>query len=354
MVRGPSMRRKSRSGAGPRGNETVSPGAWARTTGRVALPVALALGALTAGLWWHERDLRDLDALVLAEAEIVDVDYKRRSADVLQLRFQVRGQSVEAGVPSDIDVEPGRRVEVAYVQDDPERVRTVQGWGPAYGYWGLYALMLAVGGLGLTLFGWASRRRPGAFEDSAPAPALHEEALGLRVVQGASWPAVGSLSLGALFSAVLVMKGLADPSDTEAWWAAATIFPLFAVMAWALHRYAGGSDGVWATDTELIARRKGSVRRWPWARVVELGTVTRGGSPVAAAARLEDGDNDGIGQDGWVAIARPAAGPFVGHRNHTRLRRLAEDHDLPYVDGLTDNDLADTVHGQLQYRLRSR
>lgn len=313
---------------------------------------ALGLGLLSAVLWFKDRDLRDLDALVRVQAEVVDVDSKRRSADVLELRYVVQDRVFEVGVPSTVDAGVGDRIAVAHVPDEPDRVRTVEGWAPVASSWTAYALMLAVVGAALAAFGRWSRARP-RYEDGAVPPAPEADRLGLRVVRSSAWPAWATAGTGVVLGGLLVAKGMADPSDVEAWWGAGILFGVLALTAVAMHWYSG-RDGVWDAGSELVTRRRGRVRRWPWDQVRALGTVTDGGRAVAAAARLDDGDDDGIGADGWVTLVRPVAGPLASHRDHGRLRALAQQRGLPFVDGLTGEDLADTVHGNLQYRLRSR
>ncbi|MGX5653761.1 hypothetical protein ACWKWC_03210 [Geodermatophilus nigrescens] len=74
----------------------------------------------------------------------------------------------------------------------------------------------------------------------------------------------------------------------------------------------------------------------------ELGLVVDRGTAIAAVARVDDGVADGIGEDGWVALARPAAGLLAAHAWAARFRHLADERHLPFTEGSTAGELADS------------
>ena len=90
------------------------------------------------------------------------------------------------------------------------------------------------------------------------------------------------------------------------------------------------------------------MRRWPWTQVRELGFTVEKGQALVPTARIDGGPADGVEASGWITLARPLAGPFTQHRNAQRLRALAERRGLPYTEGLTAADLADTWLGRLR------
>jgi hypothetical protein len=67
------------------------------------LAAAAAASLLAAERWHHDRDLRTLDRLERAQAEVVDTTDRRRGQDELTLRFTADGRAVQADVPADTD-----------------------------------------------------------------------------------------------------------------------------------------------------------------------------------------------------------------------------------------------------------
>ena len=317
-----------------------------RTARRVA-PVVAVLAAVAAVLalvtWWQQRDLRDLDGLTRAPAEVVAHDSHRRGPDALTVTFPAGADPVEATVPYSGPSRDGDDVEVAYVPGHPERVRTVVDWDPAYRTWTAYALVLAAAAVLVGGFGLLSRRRGGRWETDAPAGVGAQEPLGRRVVRGSLAVQVmlagGALVTGGVLGALAVTE---PERRTLLVVSAVSLTVVLLGAAAGVHGWYG-REGVWVSDAGLVARRRATVRCWPWAQVLELGMVVERGTATAAAARVDDGRHDGVGADGWVTLARPSAGPLGAHTWATRFRALAEERGLPFTEGLTDGDLADAL-----------
>ncbi|ROP34651.1 DUF3592 domain-containing protein [Pseudokineococcus lusitanus] len=113
------------------------------TVGVVLLAAALAGAALTgAGVSWAQQaDLRDLPSLERVDAVVVGEDYRRRMADLVEVRYPVDGSDVTASIPTGEDFDEGDSVEVAFVADDPSRARLVDGWAPPWHQWLFYAAL---------------------------------------------------------------------------------------------------------------------------------------------------------------------------------------------------------------------
>ncbi|WNV77209.1 DUF3592 domain-containing protein [Geodermatophilus sp. DSM 44513] len=335
-----------------RAGRTVAPGRAARRLALVLAAVAAAAAVLALVTWARVADLRDLDRLVRTSAEVVEVDDRRRGPDDLVVRFATDRDTRQATVPWSGSARAGDPVEVAYSPADPGRVRTVEGWSPWYQTWAVYAVVLAIAAVAVGAFGLVSRLRGGRWEHHAPVGEAPREALGRRVVRGtlfAYWLFGG---LGLLPAGLLGGAALTRPADRVALLAGAAGLLAFCVaMAAGLHWWYG-RDGVWVTDAELVARRRRRVRRWPWAQVLELGVVVEKGSATVAAARVDDGPDDGIGTDGWVTLARPSAGPLGAHAWSVRFRALADERELAFTEGLAGDELADSLGST--YSLRRR
>ena len=320
---------------------TVSPGRQARRLAAFLAAVALVSGVLALVTWRQQADLRDVDDLLRATATVIDVDDHRRRADTLQVGFEAGGVEQRAGIPYGGSAEAGDEVAVAYVSGAPARVRTVDDWAPAYGTWTLYAAMTAIGGAIAGTFGLVSRWRRNRWElDDAPGEGP-VESQGRRVVRGSSsfeW----LLAVTGLSVAAACVYGLVRTDDDQVGFSVSiglSVLITGAVVA-GLHWYSG-RDGVWATDAALVARRRGRLRSWPWSQVHELGVVVDRGVATVPAARIDDGLDDGIDTDGWIALARPLSGPFAAHTWAVRFRRLADQRGLPFTEGLTGDELAD-------------
>lgn len=76
-----------------------SPGQQARDLGGALLLVGLVLGLLGAAVRSGEADLRDLSALQTVEAQVVDIDTRRRAPDLFDLAYDVAGRQMTARVP---------------------------------------------------------------------------------------------------------------------------------------------------------------------------------------------------------------------------------------------------------------
>ena len=55
------------------------------------------------------------------------------------------------------------------------------------------------------------------------------------------------------------------------------------------------------------------------------------------------GRDDDIGTDGWVTLARPSSGPLSAHTGATRFRALADERELPFTEGSSGTELADSL-----------
>ncbi|CCH90141.1 membrane protein of unknown function [Modestobacter italicus] len=305
--------------------------------------LTLVTGVLTLVTWLQQADLRDVDDLVQATATVTGVDEHRRSGDTLHVSFEASGVGQRADIPYGGSADTGDEVAVAFVPDDPTRVRTVEDWYPAYANWGLYAVMTAIAGVVIGGFGWISRWRHSRWESDDTAGELPVEEFGQRVVRGS--PIVEWIfAAGGLVVAAACVYGLFRTEEDQVGFSigiGVTVLLTGAVIA-GVHWYTG-RDGVWVTDEALVARLRGRLRSWPWAQVRELGVVVEGGTATVPAARVDDGlEDDGIGADGWISLARPVAGPFAAHSWGARFRRLADERGLPFTEGLTSADLADT------------
>lgn len=107
------------------------------------LGIAAVLAAWSWFEWRQDEVLRV--GGVRADAELVDIDYRRRRPDALEVRYQVAGTTYQVEVPGDVDGrEPGDRIEIAYDPDDPGHARPVEGWAPAYEFLLLVAAVLAL------------------------------------------------------------------------------------------------------------------------------------------------------------------------------------------------------------------
>ena len=237
----------------------------------------------------------------------------------------------------------GDTLPVAYVPADPGRARTVDGWSPGYRRLLLGATVLLPLGLVLTALGAISRRRQGRFEGVGELePAPEDPGLGQRVVR--SRPVVLLLPVAPLLVVGLALPALGARSDRAP--AVATGVGLFvllgAVGLVALLYQQHGRDGVWHTPDELVAKRKSDLRRWRWEQVRELGVVLHKGRAAMAAARVDDGLDDGIGEDEWVTLARPLLGPVSSHDFARRLQALAEERGVAFDESVHGLDLADT------------
>jgi hypothetical protein len=317
-----------------------APGPAARRAAVLLLAFAAVLAVVAAERFWHDRDLRDLSGLQRATATVVDHQHHRRRADELVVRFRAGARDVQASIPSDLSPSMGDQVDVAHVPTDPSRVRTVRGWAPAFETWLAQALVLAGMGVLSGGFGLVSRARARHEEDSPVRPPASEP-LGVRVVQGSLFVQGLFGASAALTAAPLVYVGAVPPGDREMLLGGVGLLLLLLGMALAFH-LVWGRDGVWTTSQELVARRRGRLRRWPWDQVRELGVVVEKDQAVIAAARVDDAEQDGIGGDGWGTLARPLAGPVVAHRWKVHLQQVAAERGLPFTEGLRSTDLADS------------
>jgi hypothetical protein len=319
------------------------PGLAARRLAPLLLGGAVLLALLAAERFWHDRDLREIAGLGRTTAVVVRVEDNRRWSDEVEVRFRADQREVSASIPSSAGPRVGDAVEVAYVRADPERVRTVSGWAPAFESWLTQGAVLAVFGVAIGAFGVASRASGSRYEaDGRGLPEPRVEALGVRVVRGSLFLQGVFVVLALLSSAPLFYTGAVQAGDQENLAGGALVLLLLLAVALGFHLY-WGRDGVWATPEELIARRRGRLRRWPWAQVHELGVVVDRERATVAAARVDDGDQDGIGVEGWVTLARPTSGPLAAHRWKTHFQDLAAQQHLPFTDGLRSSDLADSL-----------
>lgn len=102
----------------------------------IAALAVIAVCGIGAGVsWWQLQDLRDLDRLRQTDGQVTGEEYRRRLPDLVEVRYPVAGRQVIAEIPGDVGLDEGDSVEVAYVPGDPERVRLVDGWEPAYTTW---------------------------------------------------------------------------------------------------------------------------------------------------------------------------------------------------------------------------
>ena len=332
-----------------RAGRAVAPGRQARRYAPVLAVLAVVTGYLALDSWRGEADLRGLDGLDRATATVLEHDNQRRRADLLRVEFPAGDDAQEATVPYSGPAREGDEVEVAFVPADPSRVRTVAGWSPAYERWRTYALVLAVGAVVLGAFGVVSRLRRGRWEVDTPVDEAPQEPLGRRIVRGSLAVAVVTTCVGVAIGAAMFAGAALRGTASLAVAGAVVLLVVLAIAA--VQHWWRGRDGVWATDDALVARRRTTVRTWSWDQVLELGMVVDRGVATVAAARVRDGDDDGIGEDGWVTLARPLSGPLTAHTWATRLRRLAEERGLPFTEGLAREDLAD-VFGTAYSRRR--
>lgn len=324
-----------------RSRPAEAPGRAARRLAPWLAVVALAFGVVGAWRWVHESDLRDAERLTPAVAEVVDVDYHRRSVpDDLVVAFPVAGgDRVTAEIPYSGSAGTGDEVRVAYVRDDPSRVRTVEGWSPAYRRLWVNAAMLALAAVALGVFGLVSRARRGTYEDGGRAPSTRRDSMGDRVVQGNVLMPAMLASTGLLGCGLLVWTGATQPAARDNIAGGLAVGVGFGAAAWLVWWFR--RDAVWATPTHLVSRRGRRVRQWPWHQVTALGMVIVGGRPTKAAALIDDGLEDGMDEEDWVTLAAPDIGPLGAHRALLRLRALAEQRGLPFDERLSDDDLAD-------------
>lgn len=326
-----------------RAGRTVTPGRQARQLAAVLATLALLTGVLALVTWHQQADLRDIDGLTRAAATVTDVDDHRRRADTLHVDSEAGGVVQRAGIPYGGSAGPGDEVFVAYVPDAPTRVRTVEDWAPAYGDWTTYAVMTAAMGAVTGGFGLLSRWRRSRWESDDVTGELPVEELGRRVVRGSPFLEWLFGVLGLLITAGCVYGLVVTDEDQVGFSIGIGLCVLFTAASVAgLHWY-HGRDGVWATDAALVARRRGQVRSWPWSQVHELGVVVDRGMAAVPAARVDDGLDDGIDTDGWISLARPVSDPFAAHTWGARFRRLADERDLPFTEGLTADDPADSL-----------
>ena len=322
-----------------RAGRTVAPGRQARRYAPVLAVLAVVTGYLAVDSWWGESDLRDLAGLTRAEATVLDHDNQRRRADLLRVEFRVGDAAQQATIPYSGPAREGDEVAVAHVPGDPPRVRTVDGWSPAYERWGSYTAVLGVLAVVVGGFGVVSRLRRGRWEVDTPVGKAPQEPLGRRIVRGSLVlqlvVAGAGLVCGAGLIATAAVRGTTSLAVTGV-----VLLVVSLAIAGGMHWWSG-RDGVWAADDGLVARRRGRIRTWPWEQVLELGMVVDRGVATVAAARVRDGLDDGIGDDGWVTLARPLSGPLTAHTWATRFRRLAEERALPFTEGLAREDLAD-------------
>jgi hypothetical protein len=256
-------------------------------------------------------------------------------------------------VPCSGPAREGDEVAVAYVAADPGRVRTVLDWSPAHETWAGYAVTFAALAVLLGVFGLVSRWRHGRYEVETPVGELPQEPLGRRVVQGSRALQGFIAGGGVLLGGVLFAVALTDEGARTALVLGGFAFIAFSGAFAGLAEWWYGREGVWVTDTELVARRRSTVRRWPWDQVLELGIVVDKSTATVAAARVDDGQDDGIGTDGWITLARPSSGPLAAHAWATRFRALADERELPFTEGLSGSQLADSL-GTTYVRRRPR
>lgn len=278
-----------------------SPGQQARRLGAAALVLALLAGLL--GLYGRsgEAGLRDLSALQRVDADVLDVDYRRRAPDLSEIAYEVDGRTATARVPYSGPVRVGERLPVAYLPSDPARVRPVEGWSPGYERLLLSALVLLPLGVVLSALGALSRARKGRYEGEGPLdPAVDDRGLGQRVVR--TRPIVPVLMVAPFLAPMVALLVVASRPGAAPGPLAVVALVLLVLMAGllALLLWQHGRDGVWSTPTHLVARRRSALWRWPWEQVHELGIVVRKGRAAIAAARVDDGLEDGTGPGDWV------------------------------------------------------
>lgn len=334
---------------------TPTAGRVARGLGSGLVVLAALAGVVSLLLFWHDGDLRDLGTLQTTSATVTDRDDGRRGADYLEVTFTPAGRGeVSARIPSGANTRVGGAVEVAYRAQDPSRVRTVADWSPAWASLASTGGTSAAIGLPVLVFGLLSRFRRGRFEGDTTLPAaVHDVGLGARVVRSGRWVPVAPVGFGFVLGAFAVVLSITVRDELLIGLAVGALLLGFCgAFAGVIYWYQG-RDGVWATPTELVARRRGRERRWPWAQVVELGVVVQGG-PVYPTARLDDGVADHIGTDGWVTLAKPLLGPAAKWTATRRIEELATEHGLPFTEGLTSGDLSDGMFGPLRPVLRRR
>ena len=325
-----------------RAGATVPPGRAARGGALLLAGIAAALAVLAGALWYQEADLRALDGLDRATATVLVYDDGRRRNDVT-VEFATDRGTREVTIPYGGSAREGDDVEVAFTSVDPDRARTVDDWDPAYGYWAAQALVFGVLALLVGAFGLVSGRLRGRWESDRPVGDAPLEALGRRIVRGTLTVQVIITGFGVATAVTLCWLAVVDPGARPQLLAgAAAGFAFFAALA-GLQHWLYARDGVWATDEELVARRRSRVRRWPWAQVLELGVTVEKDTATAAAARVDDGTEDGIGEDGWVTLARPSAGRLGAHAWAVRFQALADERGLPFTEGLMSSDLADSL-----------
>ena len=346
------MAGKARRGVGDSGR-AVAPGRAARRLALLMAAIAVVAAVLGLATWLQQSDLRDLDGLTRATATVQEHDSNRRRSDQVTLTFPTDRGEQRARVPYDGAAREGDEVEVAYVAADPSRVRTVLDWGPVHEFWAVHAALFAAFAVGLGVFGLVSRWRRGRYEVDTPVGELPQEPLGRRVVEGSLFLQGLMAGLAVLMAGVMSGFAIADEEDRVSLVVGGLgLFAFFGGFAGVVQWWYG-REGVWVTDTELVARRRSRVRRWPWDQVLELGIVVDKGMATVAAARVDDGRDDGIGTDGWITLARPSSGPLSAHTWATRFRALADERELPFTEGLSGMELADSL-GTTYVRRRPR
>ena len=346
------MAGKARRSVGEAGT-AQPPGRRARRIALLMAALAVAAAALGTASWVQDGDLRDLGGLTRTTATVQEHDHNRRSADFVTLTFGTDRGEQQARVPYAGPAREGDEVEVAYVAADPGRVRTVLDWSPAEAIWAVYAVVFGAFAVLLGVFGLVSRWRHGRYEVDTPVGELPVEPLGRRVVRGSLFLQGFAAGGGILIGGVLFVVAVTDEeARTALVLGGLALIAFFGAIA-GLVEWWYGRDGVWVTDTELVARRRSTVRRWPWDQVLELGMVVDKSTATVAAARVDDGRDDGIGTDGWVTLARPSSGPLAAHAWATRFRALADERELPFTEGLSGSQLADSL-GTTYVRRRPR
>ncbi|NHC12329.1 DUF3592 domain-containing protein [Motilibacter deserti] len=334
----------------PTQRRPLPPGRRARQLAGVLLVLGAALSTVAFFGWRGEADLRDLSRLERATAAAADVRDHRRGPDTVTLRFPTAGGEVAADVPVEDSARarPGAEIEVAYVPADPERVRTVEHWSPAYEEWTAYAVMVFLGALAVGAAGLVSVLRGGAGEaDSAePADPGPQDPLGERLlVTDRRLVAAPFVAFAALFF-VLVPVGMSVPGN-ELWalLAVATGTAAASAAAGGLLAWRTGSDGIWATDEHLVVRKGRAVRRWRWDDLRAL-SFSRGGAPEELRAKADGGRFDEPGPVLWGTLLVPAALPGAKWHAYRRLRQLCAEHGVPFD---VEEELPFTRHGEVQY-----
>ncbi|MDP9395534.1 MAG: hypothetical protein M3Q27_15345 [Actinomycetota bacterium] len=80
---------------------------WLRRVLALVAAVLLISGGGALVSWWQNRDLRDVSALRQVDAEVTGEDMRRRLPDLVEVRYEAEGRTVQARIPGDSGLRAG-------------------------------------------------------------------------------------------------------------------------------------------------------------------------------------------------------------------------------------------------------